>query len=620
MRWGALVPTLRLRAAAGGPPDVLVVQLGENDLGQMRSIDLRAAASDDLRTLAAEWRNTGLLWSDLLERRSWRGAVDPVKVDRARQKVTSALGNVVIAVGGQGLGSKDCPVTGPSRGIADSSPLPPLTWHPGEPGGGRINPQARKGDGVWPGRRPNGRRPDGGSSRGPGEMRCPEPARTPERDGPLLDQVPGTAPISQLSGGRNQNSNDAHSSLLATVFSVSQSVDYFCWGFGILPQEEDHEMPTVTAISQQESAKALCRELEDLPVGFDTVDHDILLRHTGQKKDELYREIVEEMSRQEMISRNETFTSVPDFTSYLLGEWTSIDGFLILHMVVNLTMILAVISITVPFILTGVCYTSAFFVLIYQKVNKLSNDYSSTSWDNARLIIAHGLTGLGKILHGYEIHGTEKIPQGPGLIVYYHGAIPIDYSFFFADRLIKKGQRCYSVVDHFLFRSPGLKTLLRIMNFTTGPREECLNILKNGNLLGISPGGVREALFSNRRYKLLWGKRTGFAQLAIDAKVAIIPMFTENVRDGYRTLGYIWPLRWLYERTRLPLVPIYGFFPVKFRTHIGEPIPYDPNITSDELAKKTKIAIEALIRRHQKKSGNVITAILDRFHKQQKPD
>lgn len=53
-------------------------------------------------------------------------------------------------------------------------------------------------------------------------------------------------------------------------------------------------------------------------------------------------------------------------------------------------------------------------------------------------------------------------------------------------------------------------------------------------------------------------------------------------------IHYTGPLRCLYERTRLPLVPVYGFFPVKLRTYIGEPIPYDPNITSDELAKKVR--------------------------------
>lgn len=52
-----------------------------------------------------------------------------------------------------------------------------------------------------------------------------------------------------------------------------------------------------------------------------------------------------------------------------------------------------------------------------------------------------------------------------------------------------------------------------------GPQEECVRALKNGHLLGISPGGVREALFSDENYPLLWGKRKGFAQVAIDSEV-----------------------------------------------------------------------------------------------------
>lgn len=52
-----------------------------------------------------------------------------------------------------------------------------------------------------------------------------------------------------------------------------------------------------------------------------------------------------------------------------------------------------------------------------------------------------------------------------------------------------------------------------------GPQEECVKALRSGHLLGISPGGVREALFSDETYPLLWGKRKGFAQVALDSKV-----------------------------------------------------------------------------------------------------
>lgn len=44
--------------------------------------------------------------------------------------------------------------------------------------------------------------------------------------------------------------------------------------------------------------------------------------------------------------------------------------------------------------------------------------------------------------------------------------------------------------------------------------------------------------------------------------------------------------RWLYERFRLPAAPVYGGFPVKFRTFLGDPIPYEPNVNAAELAHK----------------------------------
>jgi hypothetical protein len=39
----------------------------------------------------------------------------------------------------------------------------------------------------------------------------------------------------------------------------------------------------------------------------------------------------------------------------------------------------------------------------------------------------------------------------------------------------------------------------------------------------------------------------------------------------------------------LPIVPIYGGFPVKLRTHIGKPIPYDPNLSAEDLQKKVTL-------------------------------
>lgn len=36
---------------------------------------------------------------------------------------------------------------------------------------------------------------------------------------------------------------------------------------------------------------------------------------------------------------------------------------------------------------------------------------------------------------------------------------------------------------------------------------------------------------------------------------------------------------------------MYGGFPVKLRTYLGDPIPYDPKITAEELAEKVNCSV-----------------------------
>ena len=41
------------------------------------------------------------------------------------------------------------------------------------------------------------------------------------------------------------------------------------------------------------------------------------------------------------------------------------------------------------------------------------------------------------------------------------------------------------------------------MGATTGPRAKIVDLLKRGNVVIVSPGGVREALFS-KNYEIIW--------------------------------------------------------------------------------------------------------------------
>ncbi|PVD23341.1 hypothetical protein C0Q70_16609 [Pomacea canaliculata] len=216
---------------------------------------------------------------------------------------------------------------------------------------------------------------------------------------------------------------------------------------------------------------------------------------------------------------------------------------------------------------------------------------------------------------GFEVQGLDHIPNiGPAMIIYYHGVLPVDMYYVIAKCILVKGRMIHAVGDRFLFKIPGWRLLFEVLNITPGTVQSCIEVLNQGNILAISPGGVREALFGDESYPVMWGRRCGFAKVALQANVPVIPMFTENCREAFRTprWGRVW-LRKIYEKTRLPLVPIYGLFPVKLITHFGEPIYPPEGATPEEFSELVKSRIEDMIQRHQRLPGNIPRAILQRI-------
>ena len=64
----------------------------------------------------------------------------------------------------------------------------------------------------------------------------------------------------------------------------------------------------------------------------------------------------------------------------------------------------------------------------------------------------------------------------------------------------------------------------------------------------------------------------------------MIPAFTTNSREVIIQMPFFTKMfAHLYERTRLPLIPLFGIFPVKMITYIGEPIEFDPDRSVEQL-------------------------------------
>ncbi|MEE6463964.1 hypothetical protein FKM82_006115 [Ascaphus truei] len=169
----------------------------------------------------------------------------------------------------------------------------------------------------------------------------------------------------------------------------------------------------------------------------------------------------------EMQSMNESCTVGPSITYltcllHLCVEWLELENLEdYLNYVDYLLWVFTplIIVFILPFFIFFFLYLSILFLHVYKRKNELKEAYSNSIWDGARKTLASLWDGHATIWHGYEIHGLENIPdEGPALIVYYHGALPVDYYYFVAKVILLKGRTCQTVGDHFLFKIPG-KTL-----------------------------------------------------------------------------------------------------------------------------------------------------------------
>uniref|UniRef100_A0A182S785 Phospholipid/glycerol acyltransferase domain-containing protein n=1 Tax=Anopheles maculatus TaxID=74869 RepID=A0A182S785_9DIPT len=302
------------------------------------------------------------------------------------------------------------------------------------------------------------------------------------------------------------------------------------------------------------------------------------------------------------------------FFAYI-GQYIDLDYSIWLYRL--LTPVLVTFLLPCAFVLLIYCTIS--FLYIYKLhsrfILQVYNEGDFDFWDVARTLVAVVWDAHGWIFHGYEVCGLENLPEtGPALIIYYHGAIPIDMYYFTARVYLKRQRLIYTVGDRFLNKVPGWKLLARVMKISPGTVQSCASVLRDGNMLSIAPGGVYEAQFGDSNYELLWRQRVGFAKVAIESKAPIIPMFTENLREGFRSVGLAKRLFIrLYNAVRFPVRPIYGGFPVKFRTHLGAPIQYDPSLSPEDVQEKVAFAIEELINRHQRIPGSIFDALVDRF-------
>lgn len=173
-----------------------------------------------------------------------------------------------------------------------------------------------------------------------------------------------------------------------------------------------------------------------------------------------------------------------------------------------------------------------------------------------------------------EMFGAENIPKtGPALLVGNHALLGIDAWAFMPTLMDTTGRYPRALMLRSLFEAPYLGPILRELGGEPGTREVASQLLANGNIVVVYPGGARDSMKGrDQQYELCWGDRKGFAAVAIEAQCPVIPVAAIGPDEVFPVLSRkgVVKIGWL-GKDPIPLfLPLARRLPFQF--HLGEPI------------------------------------------------
>ena len=134
---------------------------------------------------------------------------------------------------------------------------------------------------------------------------------------------------------------------------------------------------------------------------------------------------------------------------------------------------------------------------------------------------------------------TDRVPQDrPVLFIANHTLMGVlDTPLLMLGIHERTGHYPRSMADDFHYAVPLWRDMLSHFGAVPGSRDACRALMRDGASLLVFPGGGRE-VFKRRgeQYKLIWGKRSGFARMAFEAGYTIVPVAAVGADDCYRIL------------------------------------------------------------------------------------
>lgn len=193
-----------------------------------------------------------------------------------------------------------------------------------------------------------------------------------------------------------------------------------------------------------------------------------------------------------------------------------------------------------------------------------------------------------RLYHRHEVMGMSHIPEsGPVLVVVNHSLATYDITLLMVAIYLETGRLPRPLIDRLFFKIPYIGDLTRHFGAMQGSQAGATELLQNGEVVTVAPGGMREALRpSSERYQIRWDGRLGFAKLAIQTQTPIVLAACPKADDIFD----VYPstmTSFFYDRFKLPVFLARGLGPTplprptKLVHFLSEPLS-PPAMTQDE--------------------------------------
>ncbi len=146
------------------------------------------------------------------------------------------------------------------------------------------------------------------------------------------------------------------------------------------------------------------------------------------------------------------------------------------------------------------------------------------------------------------LEGIEHLPaEGGALLVGNHAMMGLDGVVLGALVLDRLDRRVRFLGERNLWRIPGVRSLLDAAGALPGEPGAATRLLRAGEVCGVYPGGIDDSwkLTKTERYRLQWGDRRGFARVAMEARVPIVPVAAFGIDEMYDVVA---KERWVGRR------------------------------------------------------------------------